>query len=52
MKEPLKLPRFQEGGAGRFASELFKQFPDFDLTMEQLVWIESYYKNVSDKELW
>ena len=50
--EILNEPRFQEGGAGRFASALFKRFPDFDLTAEQMVWIENYYQNVSDKNLW
>lgn len=47
-----KMPRFQEGGAGRFMETFSKLFPDSNMTMEQMFWIENYYKNVSDKGLW
>jgi hypothetical protein len=50
--DPLDLPRFQENGAGRFAQTFLTHFDESNLTAAQVIWIEEYYKNVSEKGLW
>lgn len=50
--DPLDLPRYQENGAGRFAQNFLKEFENSNLTMAQVIFIEEYFKNVSEKGLW
>jgi hypothetical protein len=50
--DPIELPRFQENGAGRFAKTFLDHFDDSNLTMAQIIFIEEYFKNVSEKGLW
>ena len=49
--DPMDLPRFQENGAGWFAQNFIREFGDSNITAAQVMWIEDYFKNVSDKGL-